>query len=129
MGVISRKLLICDIRYASCVRTLFYAAPSAGSCARPVNVTTAPRLPQEFFENPAFRPDGLKLYPTLVIRGTGLYELWKTGRYKSYTPSDLVDLVARILALVPPWTRVYRVQRSEEAHTHTYIHIKHQNDW
>lgn len=69
------------------------------------------RLLQEFFENPAFRPDGLKLYPTLVIRGTGLYELWKTGRYKSYTPSDLVDLVARILALVPPWTRVYRVQR------------------
>ncbi|KAI4878269.1 hypothetical protein NFI96_011787 [Prochilodus magdalenae] len=65
----------------------------------------------EFFENPAFRPDGLKLYPTLVIRGTGLYELWKTGRYKSYSPSTLVDLVARILALVPPWTRVYRVQR------------------
>eukprot|EP00037_Helgoeca_nana_P019771 m.193992 g.193992 ORF g.193992 m.193992 type:complete len:561 (+) comp24994_c0_seq2:3632-5314(+) len=65
----------------------------------------------EFFENPAFRPDGLKLYPTLVIRGTGLYELWKTGRYKSYPPSVLVDLVARILALVPPWTRVYRVQR------------------
>ncbi|XP_059584362.1 elongator complex protein 3 isoform X1 [Alligator mississippiensis] len=65
----------------------------------------------EFFENPAFRPDGLKLYPTLVIRGTGLYELWKSGRYKSYPPSTLVDLVARILALVPPWTRVYRVQR------------------
>ncbi|XP_075454774.1 elongator complex protein 3 isoform X2 [Ascaphus truei] len=65
----------------------------------------------EFFENPAFRPDGLKLYPTLVIRGTGLYELWKTGRYRSYSPSTLVDLVARILALVPPWTRVYRVQR------------------
>ncbi|NXK79409.1 ELP3 protein, partial [Amazona guildingii] len=65
----------------------------------------------EFFENPAFRPDGMKLYPTLVIRGTGLYELWKTGRYKSYPPSTLVDLVARILALVPPWTRVYRVQR------------------
>lgn len=65
----------------------------------------------EFFENPAFRPDGLKLYPTLVIRGTGLYELWKTGRYHSYSPSALVDLVARILALVPPWTRVYRVQR------------------
>lgn len=65
----------------------------------------------EFFENPAFRADGLKIYPTLVIRGTGLYELWKTGRYKSYPAHVLVDLVARILALVPPWTRVYRVQR------------------
>ena len=32
---------------------------------------------KEFFENPAFRTDGLKIYPTLVIRGTGLYELWK----------------------------------------------------
>uniref|UniRef100_A0A0N5BYJ2 Elongator complex protein 3 n=1 Tax=Strongyloides papillosus TaxID=174720 RepID=A0A0N5BYJ2_STREA len=65
----------------------------------------------ELFENPAFRPDGLKLYPTLVIRGTGLYELWRTGRYQSYPPQMLVDLVAHILSLVPPWTRVYRVQR------------------
>ncbi|KAL0850509.1 hypothetical protein ABMA28_012299 [Loxostege sticticalis] len=65
----------------------------------------------EFFENPAFRADGLKIYPTLVIRGTGLYELWKTGRYRSYPPSTLIDLIAKILALVPPWTRVYRVQR------------------
>ncbi|CAO1637575.1 unnamed protein product [Parajaminaea phylloscopi] len=65
----------------------------------------------EFFANPAFRPDGLKIYPTLVIRGTGLYELWRTGRYKNYSPSFLVDLVARIMALVPPWTRIYRVQR------------------
>lgn len=66
---------------------------------------------QEFFENPAFRADGLKIYPTLVIRGTGLYELWKTGRYKSYPPNTLVDLVATILSLVPPWVRIYRVQR------------------
>lgn len=66
---------------------------------------------KEYFENPAFRSDGLKIYPTLVIRGTGLYELWRTGRYRNYTPNVLVDIVARILALVPPWTRVYRVQR------------------
>lgn len=38
---------------------------------------------REFFESPLFRTDGLKIYPTLVIRGTGLYELWKTGRYLS----------------------------------------------
>lgn len=65
----------------------------------------------EYFENPAFRTDGLKIYPTLVIRGTGLYELWKQGLYKSYSPAKLVDLVAEIMSLVPPWTRIYRVQR------------------
>ena len=66
---------------------------------------------EEFFSNPDFRADGLKIYPTLVIRGTGLYELWKTGRYRSYPPNVLVDFLAQVLALVPPWTRVYRVQR------------------
>jgi len=66
---------------------------------------------KEFFHNPEFRVDGLKIYPTLVIRGTGLYELWKTGRYKNYSPHVLIDLLAQILALVPPWTRVYRIQR------------------
>lgn len=44
---------------------------------------------REFFENPAFRTDGLKVYPTLVIRGTGLYELWKRGLYKNYPPDKV----------------------------------------
>lgn len=66
---------------------------------------------REYFENPLFRSDGLKIYPTLVIRGTGLYELWKTGHYKNYTPEELVDVIAQIQAMVPPWTRVYRIQR------------------
>ncbi len=66
---------------------------------------------KEYFENPQFRSDGMKLYPTLVIRGTGLYELWKVGRYKNYTPEQLVELVAAVMAMVPPWTRVYRIQR------------------
>lgn len=57
------------------------------------------------------RADGMKLYPTLVIRGTGLYELWKKGLYQNYAPERLVELVARVLALVPPWVRIYRIQR------------------
>jgi hypothetical protein len=35
---------------------------------------------QEYFSNPQFRTDGLKIYPTLVIRGTGprpsAFDLW-----------------------------------------------------
>ncbi|KRX46112.1 Elongator complex protein 3 [Trichinella sp. T9] len=66
---------------------------------------------RELFENPDFRPDGLKIYPTLVIRGTGIYELWKRGKYKSYPAETLIELLAKILEIVPPWVRVYRVQR------------------
>ena len=61
---------------------------------------------KEFFENLAFWSDGLKLYPTLVIRGTGLYELWKNGKYRNYHHNLLVEIIAKILALVPPWTRI-----------------------
>ena len=66
---------------------------------------------KEFFENPDFRPDGLKIYPTMVIRGTQLYEMWKKGVYKNYSPQFLVEVIAKVLALVPPWVRVYRIQR------------------
>mmetsp|Transcript_45203 Transcript_45203/g.51940 ORF Transcript_45203/g.51940 Transcript_45203/m.51940 type:complete len:551 (-) Transcript_45203:106-1758(-) len=66
---------------------------------------------KEYFENPNFRSDGLKLYPTLVIRGTGLYELWQAGKYKNYHPDSLIDIMAKILSMVPPWVRVYRIQR------------------
>lgn len=66
---------------------------------------------REYFDNPRFRSDGLKIYPTLVIKGTGLFELWKSSRYKNYSPDELVDFLARILSFVPPWIRVYRVQR------------------
>lgn len=66
---------------------------------------------KEFFENPDFRTDGLKIYPTLVIRGTILYDMWKKGEYRNYSPDFLVELVAKALSMVPPWVRIYRVQR------------------
>ena len=66
---------------------------------------------REFFDNPAFRPDGLKVYPTLTLANTGLYELWRAGKYRSMPPLELVDHVAELMSLVPPWVRVYRVQR------------------
>ncbi|KAK4536196.1 hypothetical protein CDCA_CDCA07G2221 [Cyanidium caldarium] len=66
---------------------------------------------REFFDNPAFRSDGLKIYPTLTLANTGLYELWRAGKYRSMPPLELVDHVAELMSLVPPWVRVYRVQR------------------
>lgn len=65
----------------------------------------------ELFENPNWRPDGLKLYPTLVMRGTKLYDQWKTKEYRPLDPDDLITLIAEVLRVVPPWVRVFRVQR------------------
>lgn len=65
----------------------------------------------ELFENPNWRPDGLKLYPTLVMRGTKLYDQWKTHEYNPLDPDELITLIAEILRVVPPWVRVFRVQR------------------
>ena len=79
----------------------------------------------------------MQVYPTLVIRGTGLYELWKKGLYRNYDPVQLVDLVARILSLVPPWVRIYRIQVQSglrplalrELHQHTTQHYEIRKDY
>ena len=65
----------------------------------------------ELFTSADFRPDGLKIYPTIVMRGTDLYALWEREEYNNYDLRLLVDVLARALALVPPWTRIYRIQR------------------
>jgi len=63
------------------------------------------------FEEEGFRPDAVKLYPTLVMPGTELHERWRRGEYLPYPLEELVDLLARIKSLVPPWVRIQRVQR------------------
>jgi len=71
---------------------------------------------KEIFENPDYRPDMLKIYPTLVIPGTRLYEMWKKGFYKSYDRDTWIELIAKMKALVPRYVRIMRVQRDLPLH-------------
>jgi len=63
------------------------------------------------FNDPAFRPDMLKIYPTLVIRGTRIYDWWLRGEYEPYTTEEAADLLVQVAEIIPPWVRVMRVQR------------------
>ena len=63
------------------------------------------------FDDPDYRPDFLKIYPTLVLPGTALYGLWRSGRYAPMTTEEAVELIARVKAFVPRWCRIQRVQR------------------
>lgn len=63
------------------------------------------------FDDPAYRPDFLKIYPTLVLPGTALYGLWKSGRYTPLGTEEAVELIARVKSIVPRWCRIQRVQR------------------
>ncbi len=63
------------------------------------------------FEDPDFRPDMLKIYPTLVVKGTELYDMWRRGEYEPYTLDEIVELLIRVIEITPPWIRIQRIQR------------------
>ncbi len=44
-------------------------------------------------------PDGARIYPTVIVRGTALEELWRAGTYDEHTVSDAVAVCADILPL------------------------------
>jgi elongator complex protein 3 len=68
-------------------------------------------LSQRLFDDDNFRPDGLKLYPTLVIAGTELEKWYEDGRYQPYQMDELVDLLIDIKTNVPGYVRIPRVMR------------------
>ena len=47
----------------------------------------------------ALRPDGVRIYPTVIVRGTALYEQWRAGLYREHTVEDAVSACARLLPL------------------------------
>ncbi len=61
-------------------------------------------------------PDMLKIYPTLVVKNTSLYRLWKEGKYQPYDTEKAVKLITYFMKNMPPWVRVMRMQRDIPVH-------------
>jgi len=69
------------------------------------------QLFKKLFHDQEFRPDGLKIYPTLVVKGTELEGWYQAGRYKPYPGEEMIDLIARSKAQTPKYARISRVMR------------------
>lgn len=70
----------------------------------------------QLFDSPAYRPDELKIYPALVIPGTELYELWKSGNYAPLPSEQALDLLIELKKRVPEYVRIKRVSRDISEH-------------
>ncbi len=66
---------------------------------------------ETLFSDPRFRPDFLKIYPTLVTPGSEIEDLWKRSEYSPYDEDELIDLIAYGKSLIPEYTRLQRIQR------------------
>ena len=68
-------------------------------------------LSRTLFEDDRFRPDGLKLYPTLVVKGSELESWYRDNRYQPYDEEEMIDLLMAIKSLVPKYVRISRLMR------------------
>ncbi len=66
---------------------------------------------RRIFERPEWRPDYLKIYPTLVVEGTAVYDQFHTGDFEPLDNDTAAELVAEIKSMIPRYTRLQRVQR------------------
>ena len=70
---------------------------------------------RRLFEDDAFKPDMLKIYPTLVLEHTGLFKMHSSGKYQAYSEDELVDIIVEAKKVVPEWVRIMRIQREIES--------------
>lgn len=66
---------------------------------------------QAIFTNPVYKPDQLKIYPTVLTRGSALIKLFRQKTWQPYSDQTLTKLLSRIKANTPEWLRLSRIIR------------------
>ncbi len=80
------------------------------------NITKDLEMFKLLYSNPEYRPDMLKIYPTIVVKGTELFDWWKKGNYKPYSEEELINLIAHVKLHIPPYVRIQRIMRDIPAY-------------
>lgn len=66
---------------------------------------------KQVFSKNEFKPDMIKIYPTLVIEKTVLHSLWKKGFFSPMQTQKAAKLIAELKKFVPKYVRIMRIQR------------------
>ncbi len=66
---------------------------------------------KRIFDDPAFRPDMVKIYPCVVLATAELHEEWKRGEYRPYSDRALLEMLIKFKAAVPRYCRISRLIR------------------
>ena len=66
---------------------------------------------EKIFADERFRPDQIKIYPTVVSEYAPLYQWLKSKKYKPYSEKQLFNLLLKIKQTVPYYVRINRLIR------------------
>jgi len=66
---------------------------------------------KKLFAESDLKPDMLKIYPTLVLENTSIYDSYKTGKFTPYSQEEMIHVLTEVKKTIPRWTRIMRLQR------------------
>lgn len=112
-SIINRGHNVDDVKIAtrllkdSCFKVLYHIMPGLPGSDRKKDILMVKKL----FSDSSFKPDMLKIYPTLVIPGTRLSEMVDKGEFEPYTSEQAAEVIAEFHRHIPNYVRVMRIQR------------------
>jgi elongator complex protein 3 len=66
---------------------------------------------KKIFESDDFKPDQVKIYPCQVLKGSALENWYYSGKYKPYSKEETIDIIIRMLKIIPEYCRAMRIMR------------------
>jgi len=85
----------------------FHMMPGLPEVSKKKDIESLKRI----FEDPDYKPDMLKIYPTLVMPGTPLFQQYKKGKYNPITTAQASDIIVEAKKHIPKYCRIMRIQR------------------
>ncbi len=89
------------------LKICYHIMPGLPGSSREKDISMIKRI----FDDERFRPDMLKIYPTLVIPGTKLAEMVEKGEFNPYSSQEAAEVISEFFNHIPSYVRVMRVQR------------------